>query len=161
MNILEHLNQRLSFDVTDLCPGGETDIEKVIAQSPVPLPEDYIELLKSISGEGSWGIEFGVNDGDEDSTLCISIYSAYGALDKCKEWEFFGERANEEFFRKVWVFGDDLGDLIYYFWEGPEGFGLYVTEDGACDFNHSRKLADTLTDLLVNGVGIDAAIGDY
>ncbi len=161
MDILRNLSHRLSYDEADLCPGGEEDIEKVIAQSPVPLPEDYLALLKEISGEGSWGIEFGLKNGDENSTLCISIYSAYGALEKCGDWEFFGERANKEFFSKVWVFGDDLGDLIYFFGEGQEGFGLYVTEDGVCDLKSSHKLADTLTDLLVHGVGIDAATGDY
>ena len=158
---MENLNHRLSYGEEDICPGGEGDIAEVAAQSPVPLPEDYTEFLKKISGERNWGIKFGLNDGEEGSTLCIYIYSTYAALEKYKEWEFYGERANKEFFSKVWVFGDDLGDLIYYFGEGLEGYGLYVTEAGVCDFSHSHQLADTLTDLLVNGIGIDAAIGDY
>ncbi len=62
MNILENINERLTFDKDEIRAGGEKDIEEIIRVSPVDLPADYIEVLKEISGEGSLGTEFEVKD---------------------------------------------------------------------------------------------------
>jgi len=55
----------------------------------------------------------------------------------------------------AWLIGDDVGDLMYFYGEGDEGFGIYKAEAGALDISDSSKIADSLTDLLVNGVGLD------
>ena len=150
MNIIENINKRLIFDRSEICAGGENDIEEIMRVSPIPLPEDYIEFLKQISGEDSYGPEFEV-DGEG---LSIWIWSAKMALEKLKEfdWPF-----NHKFIRKAWMFGNDLGDLVYFFGEGKDGFGLYRTSAGALGFDWADKISDTLTAFLVNGVGIDIA----
>lgn len=158
MNILENLNDRLSFDKEELCPGGEKDIETVLKVSPVALPDDYIDFLKEL---GSSSIELMVKDDDPDSTLSIHMYSARSALEHRDDWKHENQNVQEKFFSKVWIFGDDVGDLIYFFGHGPEGFGLYMTELGVCDLKFSHKMADTLTDFLVNGIGIDVAMFDF
>lgn len=61
MNIIENINERLDFDKDEICAGGEKEIEEIIRVSPVFLPKDYIEFLKQISGEGSYGPEFEVD----------------------------------------------------------------------------------------------------
>lgn len=149
MDILANINERLIFDKDEICAGGEKDIEKIIRISPVTLPQDYIGFLKQISGEGSYGPEFEV----EDKGASIWIWSAKMALEKIEE---FDEPFNREFISKVWMFGNDLGDLVYFFGEGKDGFGLYRTED-SLDFERADKISDTLTDFLVNGIGIDIA----
>lgn len=58
----------------------------------------------------------------------------------------------------TWMIGDDVGDLIYFYGEGNGGFGIYRAEAGALDINDSDKIADSLTEFLVEGVGIDVAI---
>ncbi len=150
MNIIENVNERLSFDKDEICAGGEKEIEEIIRVSPVSLPQDYIEFLKQISGEGSYGPEFEV----EDEGLSISIWSAKMALEKSEE---FNQPFNQGFISNVWLFGDDLGDLVYFFGTGKDGFGLYRTSAGALGFENAEKISDTLTDFLVNGVGIDIA----
>lgn len=54
MNIIENINKKLDFDESEICAGGEEDIEEIIRISPIPLPEDYIDFLKQISGPSSF-----------------------------------------------------------------------------------------------------------
>ncbi|MDE7207439.1 MAG: SMI1/KNR4 family protein [Lachnospiraceae bacterium] len=150
MNIIENINERLAFDKDEICAGGEKDIEEIIRISPIPLPEDYIDFLKQTSGEDSYGPEFIVDD-DEAS---IWIWSANMALEKLSE---LNQPSNQAFFGNAWLFGNDLGDLVYFFGTGKDGFGLYRTSAGRLSVQSAEKISDTLTDFLVNGVGIDIA----
>lgn len=150
MNIIENINKKLIFDKDEICSGGENDIKEIIRVSPVPLPEDYIEFLEQISGENSYGPEFEV----EDEGASIWIWSAGMALEKLKE---FNQPFNREFIQNVWLFGNDLGDLVYFLGTGKDGFGLYRTSAGWLSIENAEKISDTLTDFLVNGVGIEIA----
>lgn len=150
MNIIENVNERLTFDKDEICAGGEKDIEEIIRISPIPLPKDYIDFLKQISGENSYGPEFEV----DDDGLSIWIWSAKMALEKLNELD---HSFNKEFIRNVWLFGNDLGDLVYFFGTGRDGFGLYRTSAGWLSFENAEKISDTLSDFLINGVGIDVA----
>ena len=71
--------------------------------------------------------------------------------------EEFNQTFNQEFISNAWLFGNDLGDLVYFFGTGKDGFGLYRTSAGWLGFENVEKISDTLTDFLVNGVGIDIA----
>lgn len=153
MNIIENINERLSFDNEDVSYGGEQEIKQVLDQSPIKLPEDYIEFLKSISGAEANGVEFSVKD---EGTLSIWIWDAKMALQQYEEYK--GSRPMyEHMIDKIWVIGSDVGDLVFFYGEGNDGFGLYRAEGGSLGFA-ADKIADTLTDFLVNGVGIDIAI---
>ena len=55
--------------------------------------------------------------------------------------------------------GGDVGDLVYCYGKGKDGVGIYRTEEGSlCLDEMADKIADTLTDFLVKGVGIDTAL---
>lgn len=71
--------------------------------------------------------------------------------------EIFSQPASQTFLSNAWLFGNDLGDLVYFFGTGKDGFGLYRTFAGPLSLEHAEKISDTLTDFLVNGVGIDIA----
>ena len=150
MNIIENINKRLVFDRDEICAGGEEDIEEVVRVSPVPLPEDYIAFLEQVSGEDSYGPEFVV----EDKGPSIWIWSARIALEKSEE---FNQPFTRKFISNAWLFGNDLGDLVYFFGTGKDGFGLYRTSAGFLDLEDAEKISDTLTEFLVHGVGIDIA----
>lgn len=157
MDILKNLNHRLTLDSKGIVPGGEEDIKEVIEESPIQLPEDYLNFLHMISGNEKNGISFLVDqDIDPKSTLTISIWSAGFSLEKLEE--FLDPFPDDEFFDNAWMIGDDVGDFVYYYAEGKEGFGLYRDEAGILCIESADKIADSLTDLLVNGVGIDVAI---
>lgn len=157
MDILKNLNSRLTISSVGIVPGGEEDIKEIIEESPIQLPEDYLNFLHIISGNEKNGISFLVDqDVDPDSTLTIFIWSASYSLDKLDE---LSEAIPEdEFFDNAWMIGDDLGDFVYYYAEGKEEFGLYRDEAGILCIEKAEKIADSLTDFLVKGIGIDVAI---
>lgn len=157
MDILKNLNHRLTLNSKGVVPGGEKDIKEVIEESPIQLPEDYLNFLHMISGNKKNGISFLVDqDVAPDSTLTIFIWSARVSLEKLEE--FLDPFPDDEFFDNAWMIGDDLGDFVYYYAVGKEGFGLYRDEAGILCIERADKIADSLTDLLVKGVGIDVAI---
>ncbi len=81
MDILKNLNHRLSLAEGEVCYGGEEDVKRVVSESPIQLPEDYIEFLKNISGGDDGGVEFLVDD-----ELEIVIWDAAMALEKREEF---------------------------------------------------------------------------
>lgn len=114
-------------------------------------------FLHTISGNEGSGISFSVDKSVKPiSTLTMFIWSASYSLDKLDE---LSEAIPEdEFFDNAWMIGDDLGDFVYYYAEGKEGFGLYRDEAGILCIEKAEKIADSLTDFLVKGTGIDVAL---
>lgn len=161
MSILENMNERLQLVDEKPCRGGEDSVKKVIETSPIQLPNDYIEFLKEISGssdnEEVTGVELELKDKEG---LSIWIFSAQKALEIYDEYKIYSAPVYDDIIDKIWLIGNDLGDLLYFYGEGKEGFGLYVADAGALIMEDSDKIADTLTDFLVNGVGIDTAVWD-
>lgn len=157
MDILKNLNPRLTLKADEVIPGGEEDIKKVLSESKIQLPEDYIEFLKQISG-GEFGVSFQVDNDCQE----IWIWSAGFALEKRDEFyaPFLGEASYlDDVFQNAWFIGDDVGDLVYCYGKGKDGIGIYRTTAGVLEYDEmTDKIADTLTDLLVKGVGIDAAL---
>ena len=159
-NILDNLNHKFKIIDGEPCCGGKEIIEKVLKTCPIQLPGDYIEFLEVISGQTndgkeSLGLEFEVEV--QDDTLSLFILSAQQALEKYEEYKIFSSPIYDYIIDQIWIIGDDLGDLLYFYGEGKEGFGIYVAEDGALSFENADKVADNLTDFLVKGIGIDIA----
>jgi hypothetical protein len=152
MDILKNLNHRLTFTEGEASYGGENEIKMVLSESPIQLPEDYIDFLRQISGGDSLGLSFQVDNSKKE----IWIWSAGFALEKRDE---FYNPFLDDFFQNAWLIGCDVGDLVYCYGKGKEGFGIYRTEDSSLCFDDmTDKIADTLTDFLVRGIGIDVSI---
>lgn len=151
MDIMSNLNERLTIvqGGGEVCHGGEEYIKKVVEQSPVKLPEDYIDFLKVISGDNNIGISFQV-DGKGNNFFIWSAKFGY----ECVTIEY-DEPVYEDFLKFTWLIGDDVGECRYFYATGDEGFGIYKTDVGVMYLPQSKKIADSLTDLLVNGVGLD------
>ena len=71
-----------------------------------------------------------------NSTLTIFIWSASYSLDKLDELS--EAIPDDEFFDNAWMIGDDLGDFVYYYAKGNEGFGLY-RDEGAYVLKERKK----------------------
>lgn len=154
MNIIENINERLSLADEDYASGGEQAVAQLVEKSPIKLPEDYIEFLRKISGAESGGIEFIV----DDRGASIWIWDAQMAIQNYEDNKEFNVY-NKDLLDKIWLIGNDLGDLVFFYGEGKDGFGLYREEMGSLvSVDGADKIADTLTDFLVNGTGIDVAI---
>lgn len=154
MDILKNLNHRLTISNTEWTPcyGGEKIVKKVLSKSPIQLPEDYITFLNSISGGDDFGISF-IVDGTK---FQISVWDAEAALEELEE--FLETLSEEDCFRDIWCIGDDVRDLVYFYAEGKEGFGLYKADRCSTCIDGAEKVADTLTDFLVKGIGLDVPI---
>ena len=50
MNLLECLNEKIQIIGGTPCDGGEDIVRELAKTSPILLPEDYIDFLKTISG---------------------------------------------------------------------------------------------------------------
>lgn len=151
MDILENLNKRLTIDDGQICYGGERDIEEIRKLSPIPLPKDYIGFLRSISGGEDLGMVFSVDSGGN----VINIWSAQMSLMKREE---FNDDVIQDFMEKVWLIGDDLGELVFFYGDGRDGHGIYRTSAGDMSFEYAEKIADSLTGFLSGGIGIDVAV---
>ena len=104
MDILKNLNSRLTLTDDEVIPGGEEDIKKVLSESKIQLPEDYIDFLRQISGGDSQGVSFQVDDGRQE----IWIWSAGFALEKRDEFldPFLDEDSHlDEELQSVWFIG--------------------------------------------------------
>ena len=154
VSIIENISKQLVFNNIEVCPGGEETIKKIFERTPIQLPADYYEFLSCISGTGNIGsIEFEIESDDEDiGNIPICLWSANRALSMQNE---FAHSMKENFISKVWFIGDDLGDMVYFYGYGNDGFGVYFVDAGSLGFEYAYKIADTLTDFLVNGAGID------
>lgn len=93
----------------------------------------------------------------EEDTYSLWLFSGQQALDKYEEYKVYAAPMYDDIIDQIWLVGNDLGDLLYFYATGKEGFGLYVAEDGALSLEDAEKIADTLTDFLVKGVGFDTA----
>ena len=154
MSIIDNINKQLKFDKDEVYQGGKEIIKQIVEKAPIQLPADYYEFLSCISGTGNIGsIEFEIESDDEDiGSIPICLWSANRALSMQNE---FAHSMKENFISKVWFIGDDLGDMVYFYGYGNDGFGVYFVDAGSLGFEYAYKIADTLTDFLVNGAGID------
>lgn len=148
MDIISNLNERLTIVEGEVCYGGEEYIKKIVEQSPVKLPNDYIDFLKVISGGDSIGLSFEV-DGVQELFIWGSKF-AYESVNTG-----YCHPIYTDFLSRTWLIGDDVGEFRYFYGEGHEGFGIYKTTVGEMDVCSSEKIANSLTNLLVNGEGLD------
>ena len=109
------------------------------------LPKDYQDLMRE-----NQSFEFGVDTGNTHSFVIWCLNGRAGALEMNKALE-----VQENFGRDSFAIGSDNGDrLILYVRENDE-YGLYLVEDYDIDLDDAVFLAQTLTDLLVNGQNIE------
>lgn len=156
---MEHLNDKIQIISRTPCYGEDDIVKQIVETFPVSLPEDYIDFLKTISGKTdneNVGLVFGIKI--KDNIHPMQIYSAQQALKLRPEYEeIYSFPDSNGIIDQIWLIGNDLGYLHYFYGKGKEGFGLYVAEDSAIYFENAYKIADTLTDFLVNGVGFNTA----
>ncbi len=148
--MINRLNERFSIVEKESIKSGKVGISEVCAKSPFKLPDDYISFLECISGENGSGFYL-----EADGWFPLVLYSAEEALSKMQDYDLYAD--------DVWIIGDDMGDAAYLYKKDERGTAIYYEDDlgalGAPD-NELKKVADTLTDFLINGIGIDVMEGN-
>ena len=148
--MINRLNERFSIVEKESIKSGKAGISEICAKAPFKLPDDYISFLGCISGENGSGVYL-----EADGWCPLAIYSAEEALSKMQDYDLYAD--------DVWMIGDDMGDAAYLYKKDESGTAIYYEDDlgalGAPD-NELKKVAETLTDFLINGIGIDVIEGN-
>ena len=155
MKILENLNERLCIyeeegDINneeEYRGATEQEIKDLEQYAGFKLPEDYIEFLKD-------SMNIAITSKDKGHPV-IAFWDVENIM-KQREWYSFLEE--EEYKGTTLIIGDDIGDYFLMYQFGEEGFGLYCEDAGG---GLNTKIAETLTELLVEGKGLDKCFDGF
>lgn len=136
-NILDRIGFVHSIDSKGT-PSKIEDIEALRAFSLIDLPEEYMEIIHMGSD-----IECNI-----DNQMYIRIWGALGCIEMNEAYEVQKHISN------ALAIGDDEGGGVLLYLNGKDGFGVYYARFGDLDSEEAVKLAPSLTDLLINRVGV-------
>ncbi|MGD6875806.1 SMI1/KNR4 family protein [Bacillus infantis] len=138
MNILENISSEYTIDAKQAA-SKEEEIKELLEFSKISVPEEYIRLIRLASD-----IELNV-----DSEMYIRIWGASGCIEMNEAYEV------QKYLPNSLAIGDDEGGGALIYLEGNDGFGVYYNRFADLDIDEAVKIAPSLTDLLVNNVGIN------
>lgn len=137
MNILDRISNLYRID-TQQFPSKEEEIEALKKFSQIDIPKDYIEIIQFATD-----VEISVSD-----QMYFRIWGASGCIELNEAYEV------QKYLPHSLAIGDDEGGgaLIYLY--GKDGFGLYHNRFEDLDIEEAVKIAPSLTELLVNNIGV-------
>ncbi|MCK6207118.1 SMI1/KNR4 family protein [Bacillus infantis] len=138
MNILENIRGEYTIQAKQAA-SEEEEIKKLLEFSKINVPEEYIRLVRLASS-----IELNVN-----GEMYIRIWGASGCIELNEAYEVQKHLPNSL------AIGDDEGGGALIYLEGKDGFGIYYNRFADLDIDEALMIAPSLTDLLVNNVGIN------
>lgn len=141
MSILNNLNAKLSIYTSQMASSDE-DIRRLIKFSRIQIPKDFLEVIREKSE-----IEILV-----DGKKYIRLWGADGCIEMNTAYKI-GESRPDSL-----AIADDEGGNAMIYTTGQNGFGLYMIAFNNLDTDALQYVAGSLTDLLVNGTGIDEVI---
>lgn len=115
----------------------EAELAIIREHVPISLPEDYCEVFRLL-GNG-W-----IEDKREKWRIPDMTFMTWEDMEELNYTiEFFSICPN------AFPFGDDVGDIFYFYGEGSEGLGIYMAEAGVfIKPENATKIADSFTQLL-------------
>lgn len=139
MDILDNLNAAFRIDAYE-APSTEEQIAELIKLSAVPVPQDYVALIRKMNCPE---IRIAENQ-------YVRIWGALLAIEM--------NEANEiqKYIPISLAIGDDEGGSAIILMDGARGCGLYITGFGDLDAETAVFIAPTLSDFLIRGIGADA-----
>ncbi|RYI28830.1 SMI1/KNR4 family protein [Bacillus infantis] len=138
MNILENISSGFTIDAKEAA-SKEEEIKEILEFSKISVPEEYIRIVRLASD-----IELNV-----DSEMYIRIWGASGCIEMNEAYEV------QKYLPNSLAIGDDEGGGALIYLEGKDGFGIYYNRFADLDIDEAVKIAPSLTDLIVNNVGIN------
>lgn len=141
MSIIKKISSKYNVYGKDIA-SSEESIEKIRRFSTILIPGDYIKLLKEATD-----IQISIEDFKD-----IMIWG----VDRCIEMNNAYEI--QQYIPKSLAIGDDgYGNALIYA-TGERGFGLYVIALNDLEIDELQYVASSLSDLLINNVGIDVIL---
>ena len=120
----------------------EEEIKSLCEFSIIDIPDDYLEIIRQASD-----IEFNVNDQRYiriwGASVCIEMNEAYDV---------------QKHLPNSLAIGDDEGGGALIHLQGKDGLGIYYNRFADLDIEEAVKIAPSLTELLINNVGVDTLL---
>lgn len=138
MNILDNISSVYTIDARKP-PSKEEEIKELQDFSTIDIPTDYIEIIQQASD-----IEFNINN-----QMYIRIWGALGCIEMNEAYEV------QKYLPNSLAIGDDEGGGVLIYLQGKDGFGIYYNRFADLDIEEAVKVAPTLTELLINNIGVD------
>lgn len=135
--MINKLNQKIK--ILNIGPSSKlSNIDSISEELNFKLPQDYIVFLQQKND-----FEFSLGD------VYIRIWGADGCIELNEVYNVAKQLPNSL------AIGDDGSGGFLMYLSGKEGFGLYYCRMADLDINEAVKISNGLSDLLVNGEGID------
>lgn len=141
MNILNNISSMYTIDARK-SPSKEEEIKALQDFSAIDVPIEFIEIIQSASD-----IEINVSD-----QMYIRIWGASGCIEMNEAYEV------QKYLPNSIAIGDDEGGGAIIYLQGKDGFGIYYTRFADLDIDEAVKIAPSLTELLVNNVGVNTLL---
>ncbi|MBO2946263.1 SMI1/KNR4 family protein [Paenibacillus sp. F411] len=141
MNILDNISSMYTID-SRKSPSKEEEIKALLDFSTIDVPTEFIEINQLASD-----IEINVSD-----QMYIRIWGASGCLEMNEAYEV------QKYLPNSIAIGDDEGGGALIYLEGKDGFGIYYTRFADLDIEEAVKITPSLTELLVNNVGLNTLL---
>ncbi|WP_415272817.1 SMI1/KNR4 family protein [Bacillus siamensis] len=138
MTLLNKISSRFSVDAKEAA-ATEEEIKALTEFSPINVPSDYLDIVSEATE-----VEINVAGGKY-----IRIWSPAGCIDMNESYEI------QDYIPNSLAVGDDEGGNALIYFEGAEGFGLYIVGFGDLDPEEAVKVASSLNDLLIQDTGIE------
>jgi len=123
-------------------PSKEEEIKALQDFSTIDVPTEFIEIIQLASD-----IEINVSD-----QMYIRIWGASGCIEMNKAYEVQKYLPNS-----IGIADDEGGGALIYL-QDKDGFGVYYTRFADLDIEEAVKIAPSLTELLVNNVGVNTLL---
>ncbi len=138
MSILKKLSSNYKVDASKPA-SNEQEIDNLIEFSNIEIPKDFLELIRDLTE-----IEINV-----DGKKYIRIWGASGCIEMNDAYNI------QENIPSSLAIADDEGGNALIYTTGKKGFGLYVIAFNDLDVDELQYVANSLSDLLLNNIGID------
>lgn len=138
MSILKNLSSNYRIDASKLASNDE-EINNLIEFSEIEIPDDFLEIIRELTE-----MEININ-----GQKYIRIWGADGCIEMNDAYHI------QENIPNSLAIADDKGGNALIYTRGDNGFGLYVIAFNDLDVDELQYVAGSLSDLLINNVGID------
>ena len=154
MNLIEQINLLFDGFQNEMCRAWdgyhsywrpnwknevETELNLIREHSPILLPEDYCEIFRHFGGGG-------IDDTRPNNAIPTMTFWTWADIkDFDTTVDFFEDCPN------ALPFGDDIGDMVYFYVCDGKDTGIYMAEKSLIfDEEYRTKIADSFTELFTS-----------
>jgi hypothetical protein len=138
MSLLNRLSSNYRIDASKPASNDE-EIKRLLEFTHIEIPEDFLEVIRELT-------EIEINVYGEKY---IRIWGADGCIEMNDAYYI------QENIPNSLAIADDEGGNALIYTTGEKGFGLYVIAFNDLDVDELQYVSNSLSNLLINNVGID------